>query len=469
MNYEIDYEKNGFNYDIQQRLRVESVILGTLLSQGDGISNGNMDAIREVVYKHDLQPRDFYNDYHAGIYIAIQEALKRGQETNPIIVNNYRPERFRTKESRLFYSTMIDCINNAMLNSKTLDYMILILKQYGLMDYWNDTAKNVLFSNWETRDVIQVGDNIIEEYNRLMGRYIDKLKESDNKNVEYVEELQKRVHNKRQGIASGVPTGIWSFDEWSNGWFPGELNIIAGRPGMGKTTYALISSYRASQMGTPVAFYSLEMPKNQLKSKIIAMETRIDYKKIKSGDLTNEELQRIIDFSKYLDNSNFHIIDNLKFIEDIEEKTDELKRKYNIGLAVIDYIQRAKVKKSNKIREEVVQISRACKGIAKDNYIPVIALSQVSRACEYRQNKRPTLADLKESGSIEEDADIVGFLYRQAYYDALEHKYVNPTELFHTELRIAKGRDLGNRLFHIWVDAINMFATDYRHDGNYDF
>jgi len=449
----------GKNYDINHRDKIEIQVLGSLINSTDS------DAT-DLVMNHQLLPSDFRIVFHQVAMQCLLDCYQRSIVPSLTALMNFRPQQYRINNSVTFETHLMYILQHSVITTSTLNTNILMLKQYVLMDFWNVQAHDILYGNWNGRDVLQVGDNIVNEYGKMFTRMTEGIKHTSED--DYNSEILMKRLNRTEGKRSGVPSTVDVIDDFIGSYSPAELIIIAGRPGMGKTTYALISAWEASKQGYRVAFFSLEMPKNQLKSKIISLETKIDYRRIKSGDLTDTELQQIIKTSDFIDKSNFVIIDKIRTIEDIAEITEKLKRDKDIQMIVIDYLQRCKTRNGGKLREIITDISRECKSIAKDNYIPVIALSQLSRGVESRPGKRPILSDLKESGSIEEDADIVAFLFRQAYYDMQENKQVPISELFHTEFNIAKGRDIGLRNIHIYLDAINMRIMEYSHIGDYD-
>ena len=232
---------------------------------------------------------------------------------------------------------------------------------------------------------------------------------------------------------------------------------------MMKTTIALILAWGVAKLGYPVAFFSLEMPANQLRNKIVSLETGIDYHDLKKGRISSSELGLVSNVNKKINELQFFIIEDCKTIEEIAQRTNELVTKFSVKLGVLDYIQRCKISKIDNLREGTTKITRELKSMAKDNYIPIIALSQLSRAVESRTNKRPILSDLKESGSIEEDADIVIFPFRQAYYNLLENRPVPDNEMWKTELNIGKGRDIGTAHRAIVdVNPVKMTITDWQ-------
>lgn len=457
----------GYNYDLKLRYKCERWILGKIMANA---STGEVFGCRKLVEQHQLMVDDFRDQLHKSVFLAIIKCYENDQPPDLMMVLAYRPNEYRKNNSGEYEFFLASCIDLSYVGLHSLHENILILKQYVLMDFWNDKAKNILYGNWNGRDVIMVGDNIINDYTELMDRMTGQIKSTVEVKDDYEDEIVSKVKKLQQGLSVGVPTTIPDLDHFlQGGWFNGEVVIIAGRPGMGKTTFSLIcswESYKRSQV--PTLFFSIEMPKNQLKNKLISLETGIPYHDIKGGRLTNEQLQAVLACNKYIDESQFYILDKTRYLHEIVAQTGQYVAEKNVGIIYIDYIQRIKTNSNKKIREEITEITRELKTIAKDNYIPVVALSQLSRAVESRVNKRPLLSDLKESGSIEEDADIVAFLYRDAYYQLQQNMAVSPNELYTTEVIIGKGRDLGNRTIRTWIDPIRMIGRNYNPNGYYD-
>lgn len=449
----------GKNYDVDHRLHVEEELLGALIALA-----ANKE-IQLAVKKHNVIASDFYLKIHREIFQATYDVMNSGNEPNPSAVVQYRNQEYRNNNSKEFRFAIMNIIQKALCTASSFEQNLFILKQYVIMDFWNDIAHNMLYGNWNGRDVLVVGDNAIAEYNSLYKRLTSNLVHMDEDS--YASEIAGKVKRHLKGLSTGVSTCIPIVDQFTNGYSPGEVIVLAGRPGQFKTSYALISGWNTSKRGNPVLFFSLEMPKNQLKSKIISLETGIPYKDIKSGNLTSEELQDVIRVDKYIDSSNFYILDKVKTIEDMVEQTEYYVQKFGVKLMMMDYIQRTKTRDKMDMRIMITVITRELKSIAKDNYIPVLALSQLSRSVENRDNKRPRLSDLKESSSIEEDADIVQFLFRQAYYDQQAGQVPAFSELFATELIFAKGRDLGTTMLKLFINPIDMTINSYNFNGDY--
>lgn len=447
------------NYDIYHRKEIEEIILSGIICLDAG------GKAKEIVLKHQLRPKDFNGIIYQAIFEAILECYSNKLVANLQTVSQFRPDSYRHHNADVFYKIIIELTQKHYYSLATLESYIMILKQYVLFDYWNNKAHDILYGNWEGRDVLIVGDNIINSYNLLFKRLTENLTKNDANN--YEAEIIGKVNRKLKGLSTGITTAVEAIDSFTGGYSLGELIIIAARPGMGKTTYALISGWLSAMKGNPTVFFSLEMPKNQLKSKLISLITNIDYQRIKKGDLTSTELQQVLSADKYIDNSSFYIEDKLKTIEQISEKSKWYAEEKGVKLVMLDYIQRTKSTEKLQMRELVTVISRECKSIATDNYIAVVALSQLNRGVESRDNKRPRLSDLKESSSIEEDADIVAFLFRQAYYDQQAGQIPGFAELFHTEFIIAKGRDLGTKTIHLFINPIDMTINSYNYSGVY--
>lgn len=451
----------GKNYDIDFRKKIETQILGSIIALPDA------KAIPEIMRVHNLLPKDFYAPIHKEIFRAILECYENNIEPDVVNVTNFRPTEYRENNSKHWEYPIMNILQQSNMSYAMLDTHIMLLKQYVIMDYWNVTSHNLLYGNWNHKDVLQVSDEVITGYNKLFERITIGIRQ--NNENDYEEEIQMKVDRFTRGKAVGITTSVEVIDEFTGGYSLGELIIIAARPGMGKTTYALISAWNTAQAGNKVVFFSLEMAKNQLISKLASLITKIPYKRIKKGALTSEELAEVLKAHKYIANSTLHIDDEIKTIEDIIEKSAVYVTTLGTRLFFMDYIQRCNSRVKNmEPRILVTVITRELKSIAKGHYVAFVALSQLSRAVEKRENKRPLLSDLKESSSIEEDADIVAFLYREGYYDAQRGMLPGYSELFHVEFIIGKGRDIGTRVIHLFMDPIKMFIATYNSLGNYD-
>ena len=247
---------------------------------------------------------------------------------------------------------------------------------------------------------------------------------------ELVHQTFEHIHRlyENQGAPTGVRTGFRELDRMIGGLEPGSLTIIAARPSMGKTSLALtIAQHAALKENVPVGIFSLEMPAIQLVTRIITAEARIDMNRLRQGQLSERDFQRLVDVAGRISEAPIYIDDtpDLTLLE-LRARARRLAAQYQLGLIVVDYLQlmsgaAGSVKSENR-QQEIAAISRGLKGLARELEVPVVALSQLSRAVESRPNKRPMLSDLRESGSIEQDADLVLFIYRDEYYNPHSEK-----------------------------------------------
>lgn len=227
--------------------------------------------------------------------------------------------------------------------------------------------------------------------------------------------------NTRKGEITGVPTGFIELDRMTAGFQKNDLIIVAARPSVGKTAFALnIAQNVATKTDETVAIFSLEMGAEQLVMRMLCAEGNIDSQNLRTGSLTDDDWKKLTMAMGSLSNANIFIDDTPGIkITDIRSKCRRLKQEHGLGLVIIDYLQliQGSGRSSENRQQEVSEISRSLKALAREMEVPVIALSQLSRGVEQRQDKRPMMSDIRESGSIEQDADIVAFLYREDYYD----------------------------------------------------
>ena len=290
------------------------------------------------------------------------------------------------------------------------------------------------------RQLIGVGTDIAESGYRPEGRETTELLENAEKSVFAIAEqkvrgqtglraisqvLSKTVEQidhlfETKGAVSGVATGFTDLDKKTTGFQPGDLVIVAGRPAMGKTTFAMnVAETAAISGGMPVAVFSMEMPGEQLAMRLISSLGRIDQHHIRTGELTDEDWPRITSSISMLSETKLFIDDTPAMSpSEVRARARRIKREHGLGLVVIDYLQLMQVAGGSENRAtEISEISRSLKALAKELAIPVIALSQLNRGLEQRPDKRPVMSDLRESGAIEQDADIILFVYRDEVYN----------------------------------------------------
>lgn len=296
----------------------------------------------------------------------------------------------------------------------------------------NEDISDVLFSS---------GKNLEELQESLVGKMIGSHLSVSLKKA--TEEMHARIELARKNIRSGIDTGFSDLNRLTNGWQKGDLIIEAGRPGMGKTAVALWHAKAAAKQGYPVAFFSLEMSDVSLANRLILSEANVDPDNFKSGYMTNEEVDLIEKAIGLLWSLPIYVDDNpCASMGYIRARCRVLKKQGKLGMIIGDYIQLAENDEESGSREqEVAKMSRTAKKIAKEFEVPFIFLSQLNRGNEARSDKKPLLSDLRESGAIEQDADIVIFNHRPAYYDTeVKNKFGN-SEVNYGELIIAKHRN----------------------------
>lgn len=415
-----------------QALDLEEAILGALMLEKNALT-----AVVEF-----LRPEHFYTEQHKEIYTAIIDLFK-----------NSEPVDMRTVVAQLRKSGKLELVGGAYyiaeLTSKVssaanIEYHARIIIEMAIKRDLIQIASQIHHDAYEdTTDVFELLDkteqNIFQISDSNLRKNYDSMKSLM---FQATKELQEK-RNHKDGL-TGIPSGFSRLDRVTSGWQKSDLVIIAARPGMGKTAF-IVSALRnaAVDFSIPVAIFSLEMASLQLVNRLISAEAELDSEKIKKGNLADFEWQQMVHKTTRLSSAPIFIDDTpaLSILE-LRAKCRRLKAEHNIQMIVVDYLQLMKGEAGSGNREqEIASISRALKGIAKELSVPVIALSQLSRGVETRGgDKRPQLSDLRESGSIEQDADIVMFLYRPEYYKITVDEDGMPTQGM-AEVIIAKHRN----------------------------
>jgi len=399
---------------------------------------GAMFLEKEAIYRamEVIKPEDFYKEVHGLIYQVVLDLSNKGEPVDLVTVTEeLRQRNALEKVGGISYLTGLA---NTVPTAAHVEYYARIIEEKALLRNLIHAATEIVAMGYEGQNEVE---NILDEAekrifsiaNRRTGRSIVNLK---NILIEAFEQIEKLYES--HGAVTGVPTGFSDLDRFTAGLQPSDLIILAARPSMGKTTFALnIAENAAAHLKIPVAVFSLEMSKEQLAMKLLCAEAGVDNQRIRTGNLTEEDWPRLSHALGRLSEAKMFIDDspNVSALE-IRAKTRRIQAEHGLGLIVIDYLQLMQSRGRTESRQqEVSEISRSLKALARELSVPVIALSQLSRAVEQRQNKRPSLADLRESGSLEQDADLVCFLYREDYYEPeTERKGI-------TELNIAKHRN----------------------------
>ena len=422
-------EKDPSFYHVPpQSLEAEESILSAIL-----VDNDTLPEILEI-----LSPQDFYRSSHQKMFTAITELFSKDEPIDLVTLTNILRERgwLEGIGGATYLANLVDTVPfavNAQYYAKIIHEKACLRK---LIEKSNAIAKRCFEDRGDVESVIDFAESSIFEIseNKIKPAFypIGKIIEVN------IDALEERQGNK--ALVTGVPTGFTKLDELTAGLQKSDLVILAGRPGMGKTAFALnIAKNSAVDANVPVAIFSLEMSKEQLSFRMLSSEARIDSSRLRRGFITQDDWIKITDAAGFLSQAPIFIDDspNITVLE-IRAKSRRLKMESDIGLIIIDYLQLMKGRASAERRDlEISEISRCLKALAKELDIPVLALSQLNRKLEERSDKRPQLADLRESGALEQDADVVAFIYR----DELYHKDENNPNKGKAELIIAKQRN----------------------------
>ncbi len=369
----------------------------------------------------------FYDPLHGRIYTTIQRLVERGQLANPVTLKSFfaSSDNAENEDVETYLSELADGVIS-----------ITQAPHYA----------HTIYEAYIRRELILIGDEVIFDANQptvdapanlqieAAEAKLFKLAETettsaglrDFDSVITSSITQADMARKSDGHLSGTSTGLTDLNNLLGGLHKSDLIILAGRPAMGKTALATNIAFHAAttthtgEESVPVAFFSLEMAAEQLGTRILSERSQIDSEQIRRGKLDGPEFDRLVSASNSISSAPFFIDDTPSLsVSQLASRARRLKRTTGLGLIVVDYLQlltpQLGIKSENRV-QEISNISRTLKAIAKDLNVPVVALSQLSRAVEMREDKRPNLSDLRESGSIEQDADVVMFVYREEYY-----------------------------------------------------
>ena len=396
-----------------QALDLEEAVLGALMLEKNALT-----AVIDI-----LHPESFYKDAHQKIYSAI---LRLFDKSEPVDILTVTQELRKEGELELaggaFYITKLTSRVNSAAN---IEFHSRIITECAIKRDLIQISGQVEKEAYEDQtDVFQLLDKAENDLFEVSNRNIKKaVGEMRSLMRQAIEELEAKKDQK-DGL-TGVPTGFSALDRVTSGWQKSDLVIIAARPGMGKTAFSLSALRNAAvDFNTPVAFFSLEMSSVQLVNRLIASEAELDSEKLRKGNLAAHEWQQLHSKIGKLTEAKIFIDDTPGLsVREFRTKARRLKQQHDIQVIIVDYLQlmTGNDGKGGNREQEIAFISRSLKGVAKELNIPVIALSQLSRSVETRGgDKKPMLSDLRESGSIEQDADIVMFLYRPDYYGITE-------------------------------------------------
>ena len=413
-------------------IEAEQALLGSIL-----INNDILDEVSTIVNSN-----IFYDPAHVKIYEVIQNLNNKGMIANPITLKNFfEKDNMLNEVGGTEYLVKLTRFSGSA--KQAIDYAKIIHEMHLRRELIkiSDQLSNDTF-NANSRE--QNAEIIIENTERSLFDLAERGSFSQsflkfNQALDQTIEMATRAMQSDQGIV-GVPTGLTDLDEKLGGLHKSDLIILAGRPSMGKTALATNIAYNAAKYiqkkeeKSSVAFFSLEMSSEQLSTRILSEQARIKSDDIRRGKVTEEEINRYIETSRNIYNLPLYIDETPAItIATLSNRSRRIKRLFGLSLIVVDYIQlmRSSLVKNEGRVQEISEITQGLKALAKELSVPVLALSQLSRAVEQRDDKQPQLADLRESGSIEQDADVVMFVYREAYY--LERKQPKLGSIEHAE------------------------------------
>ena len=424
--------------ELPNNIEAEQSVIGSIL-----LNNEIFDEINLLITN-----KNFYDPMHQKIYMAIEKLIYGGMLANPITLKNY----FENEKDELNVPNYLVKITKFSTSSRqAIEYSKLIYDLYVKRELIK-ISENII-DTAKLNDLDNDGKSIIENFEKLLfdlaekGSFSSSLVKFDEA-MKMTIEMASSAYKNEEGIV-GVPTGLTDLDYRLGGLHKSDLLIIAGRPSMGKTALATNIAFNAAKKiqndgrKSTIAFFSLEMSSEQLSTRILAEQSRIKSNDIRTGKISEEQFDKFIETSKNISELPLYIDETPAIsIAALSNRARRIKRLYGLDMVVVDYIQLMKASNFREGRvQEISEITQGLKALAKELSVPVLALSQLSRAVEHRDDKKPQLSDLRESGSIEQDADVVMFVYREAYY--LQGKEPRPATVEHAEWQ-AKMNDISH-------------------------
>jgi len=414
--------------ELPNNIEAEQSVIGSIL-----LTNEIFDEVNLIISN-----KNFYDPIHKKIFEALEKLIYSGLLANPITLKNY----FEKEKDDLNIPEYLVKITKFSTSSRqAIEYSKLIFDLYVKRELIKISGE--IIDQAKLNDLDSDGTKIIENFEKSLfdlaekGSFSTSLIKFDEAMRQTIE-MASNAYKNDEGIV-GIPTGLRDLDDRLGGLHKSDLVIIAGRPSMGKTALATNIAFNAAKNiqengdKSSIAFFSLEMSSEQLSTRILAEQSRIKSNDIRRGKISEEQFDKFIETSKDISELPLYIDETPAItIAALSNRARRIKRLYGLDMVVIDYIQLMRASNSNNGRvQEISEITQGLKALAKELAVPVLALSQLSRAVEQRDDKKPQLSDLRESGSIEQDADVVMFVYREAYY--LQGKEPRPATVEHAE------------------------------------
>lgn len=438
-----------------QNVEAEQSVLGSLLLDKEAIIK-----VADLII-----PEDFYRDDHKNIYNAMLKLFNKRMPIDVVTVSEEleKADVFEAVGGATYLTTLVNIVPSA---SHVVHYAQIIQQKATLRRLLSAASKITELGFDEEEDISRILDTAEQSLFSVSQKYLRQnftpIKDVLADSFERIDEL-----HKNKGVLRGVPTGFRDLDNLLSGFQDSDLVIVAARPSMGKTAITLnMAAHAAIKEKRSVGFFSLEMSKDQLAERLLSLESGVDSWKLRTGNLADEDFPKIGYAMGTLADAPIYIDDTPGLtITEIRSKCRRLQMEHGVDIIMVDYLQlisgSIRGGESNRV-QEISEISRNLKNLARELNVPVIALSQLSRAVEARPDKRPMLSDLRESGSIEQDADIVMFIYRDDYY----HKDTDRKGV--TELLVRKHRNgpVGDVELFFVPEQTRFRSIDRKHDSN---
>ena len=417
--------------ELPNNIEAEQSVIGSIL-----VSNDILDDISPII-----NYTKFYDPIHQKIFLAIENLISKGMLANPITLKNYF-ENDKNLIELEGHEYLVKITKFSTSLRQAIEYAKIIYDMHVRRELIKISETTI--DNASNKNIDLPGEKIIEDSEKLLfdlaerGSFSKSFVKFDTALNQTIE-MASKAFKSTEGIV-GVPTGLTDLDDRLGGLHNQDLVIIGGRPSMGKTALATNIAFHAAKniqdkgLKSSVAFFSLEMSSEQLSTRILSEQSRIKSNDIRRGKISEEQFDKFIETSKNISELPLYIDETPAIsIAAISNRARRIKRLFGCELVVVDYIQlmrAANIRSEGRV-QEISEITQGLKALAKELNVPVLAVSQLSRAVEQRDDKKPQLSDLRESGSIEQDADVVMFVYREAYY--LERKEPRPATVEHAE------------------------------------
>lgn len=435
-----------------QNVEAEQAVLGAMLLSHDAV----------IVAMEKLQSQDFYRDVHRIIFEAMEHLHRENKEIDVITL----PDELKRMKKLDDVGGLEYVLNlpNLVGSAANIEYYANIVAEKALARNLISTCTEL---TTEAYDGQKETEALLDDAERRILQLSDTKNRGDFASVGAVVEVTldkiTKLYENKAGL-TGLPTGFRDLDRMTSGLQPSDLILVAARPSMGKTAFTLnIAQNVGVRQHKTVAFFSLEMSQEQLVQRLLCQIAHIDSQKLRTGQLnSDEEWTRLTDACDKLYESPVYIDDTPGIsVAEMRSKARRLKSEHGLDLIIVDYLQLMQGRNAESRQQEISEISRSLKALARELKVPLIALSQLSRSVESRQDKRPMLSDLRESGALEQDADIVSFLYREDYYDKeTENQHI-------TEVILAKHRNgpVGSVKLYFKNEFTLFLNLDTQHEG----